>query len=1238
VSDRETLELLIKAKQQTDAAFAAVVKNVETTDKATKKTTTSQKALAASSDQLKGKLGQLGGSAGGLGQILIALGPAGMAAAAGIGAAALAGGKLAGWAADFASSSDELRNLSVQTRMSTTELQEWAFAAREVGGSTDTVAKAANKLTQMLGEGSDNTRMAVANLGLSFDALAAADPSEQFDRTIAGLRGIADQSVQANAAAKLFGEDATILRLVRQDTDAAREAAHQYGAVQREDVINSAAEAHTKLLRLSGTWQAFKDNLGAGIAASPEAAEAIDKLAIAVGGLGGAIGRNMDKLAFVAKLLGSFSGATQLMQGVSGLSGGGAQTEWAKPGPGFQPAGTGGAGPGGGGDPGQLNILTQAQTALAQAKTAMLPILDRENGALLQQTRSIDLNTAAQVKALTANKQLDDTTRKRVAGILWATAAEQKRALQAADALAKEQQRDRENLQNSLALAEAKGYLSSAYDRQLAAITAQLAVEEQEIAQQHSVQKGSELVLTARGEELKAQKEAIAAAKIAAMDRQQETQAIIEEAEAAVALRGAIYENATAYAKEAQAIEDNLYLARTRIQQNTELTDDERTLKIQREEAIATIKRYNLEQERASGGAVSALAQEREEVGRVAAELAHYENNKEEIIDGFVREGMSVDAATRKYKEHVEQLKETLGQIDYLQGALDALPSIIGQVTSALEEMGIEGAGAIGDLANQALSLGQSIASGNVGGVISGGFGLGMSAAKALFGGPSDEEIIRGQAAQMGLAASEEFWEQFGRGDDLYAGYYLHILDALASQGLPAASISAEEMGHVFQESWLRGAEGLENVRSVMGALEEEIARGVPGALDALEAAQDQVFQQMRTGQMSTKTGAELLGQEYLSLGQAVESGTEGARDAMLELIRQTKEAGVVVPEIAEAIRQSMRQVATGLTNLPPIVTPEDARSQAILFATAWRQTVESEGIFGAIDQLGPAFQRIQEQAQAAGFDISGIIGGKTAELMQAANPQALIDAIEQKLKAGEITQEERDTQVKALEDQRQRLQGVDALQQVVQGFASSDVLDRRSFGAAQQQAASAYEQLVAGGMSGDAAREAIAPMLGELVQAGQRFGEELSPELQGLLGDDLKVAGDAGRETADAIVGDVVPLLASIAANTSAGIPLTPLASGGIPRRDMPAYVHANEVVSPLTDLSEMIARGVEKAIRGAGSMPGRGGPQRFQLTDQAGRILAEAAEEDIARLVNDSSKISRAVRDQARIVTAGG
>jgi gas vesicle protein len=291
------LELLIKAKQDTDAAFKQVIDNMKGAEEAAKKQSAASNALAS---DLKGQLGSalesMGGKVGGLGQALTSLGPAGMLAAAGVGVVVAAVGAAikisvdaAMAAADYA---DKLAGLSDKTGLSAQALQNLDVAAKLGNSSLEAVSGAVNKMQLAMAKGSDGFRQ----MGLSIADLRKMSPDEQFAAVSKALLSIEDQTMRAEVGSKVLGKSwGDLIGTMK----AAASGASELGGALSDDAAAASADLKDQTDLLQEAWDRVQRQFGAAIASSPELRRGIADLANGVASLA-------TKLAEVAPKIASF--------------------------------------------------------------------------------------------------------------------------------------------------------------------------------------------------------------------------------------------------------------------------------------------------------------------------------------------------------------------------------------------------------------------------------------------------------------------------------------------------------------------------------------------------------------------------------------------------------------------------------------------------------------------------------------------------------------------------------------------------------------------------------------------------------------------------------------------------------------------------------------------------------------------------------------------------------------------
>lgn len=188
-------------------------------------------SLGPAADQLRAQAQGLTSSLGPAGAALAGLGPAGLAAAAGLGAAS-------GAVLQFVSFSGALSDLSDKTQLSTEFLQELAFAGSVSGVSMEESAQAALILSRNIGNGEE----VFERLGLHLAELQRLSPDEQFKRVAEAIQQIPDPAEQAAAAMAAFGKSgAAILPLLRKNFDDLTESAHRLGVVLDKETIAQGA-------------------------------------------------------------------------------------------------------------------------------------------------------------------------------------------------------------------------------------------------------------------------------------------------------------------------------------------------------------------------------------------------------------------------------------------------------------------------------------------------------------------------------------------------------------------------------------------------------------------------------------------------------------------------------------------------------------------------------------------------------------------------------------------------------------------------------------------------------------------------------------------------------------------------------------------------------------------------------------------------------------------------------------
>lgn len=226
-----------------------------------------QEAASLGND-LAGKLGKAG-------SILQSLGPAGMVAAAGIGAATVAAGAAVAAIVSVtkatAEYADNLVALQEKTGLSTDALQKMEVAAKLGNSSIEALAAATNKMQRGIVDGNENFR----KLGLSLADLKNMTPEEQLKATAVAIQGLGDPAQRTAAAMAIFGKSGTD---VLGSLKALASGAADLGGALDQNAVKASADMADQLdlmgIAMDRAWRQF----GAAVASSPEVQAAIQDI------------------------------------------------------------------------------------------------------------------------------------------------------------------------------------------------------------------------------------------------------------------------------------------------------------------------------------------------------------------------------------------------------------------------------------------------------------------------------------------------------------------------------------------------------------------------------------------------------------------------------------------------------------------------------------------------------------------------------------------------------------------------------------------------------------------------------------------------------------------------------------------------------------------------------------------------------------------------------------------------
>jgi hypothetical protein len=249
-----------------------------------------------------------------------------------------------------------------------------------------------------------------------------------------------------------------------------------------------------------------------------------------------------------------------------------------------------------------------------------------------------------------------------------------------------------------------------------------------------------------------------------------------------------------------------------------------------------------------------------------------------------------------------------------------------------------------------------------------------------------------------------------------------------------------------------------------------------------------------------------------LDLEGAFAKGGQTLVDAVDEYLVLAEEAKAETEEIVAALQTAVQGV-TGMIQGLDITSAADAQSQGAIFAATFFGSLK-EGGLAAVKELVPAWQELQKKLKEGGFgaDAGGTLGGVASVMGMLSN-----------------------------EKLQPILAGVDGLQQAFKGLGDSGYMTTQAFAAFQQQAGSAYDKLIAGGATSEAALQALAPTLGMIKASADKYGLTLDANTQKLI--DQGVA--AGIAFPEDPMNRMVTVLEAIATALGAEIPAAAGAAG---------------------------------------------------------------------------------------------
>lgn len=186
----------------------------------------------------------------------------GVTAVAAVGTAAIgAGTALVKGTSAIAEYGDNIDKMSQKMGMTAEAYQEWDAVMQHSGTSMETMKASMKTLANAAETGSD----AFKKLGISEEELKSLNQQELFERTIAALQNVEDETTRTYLAGKTLGKGATelgaLLNTSAEDTQAMRDRVHELGGVMSDEAVKAAAAYQDSLQDMTTAISSVKRGL-----------------------------------------------------------------------------------------------------------------------------------------------------------------------------------------------------------------------------------------------------------------------------------------------------------------------------------------------------------------------------------------------------------------------------------------------------------------------------------------------------------------------------------------------------------------------------------------------------------------------------------------------------------------------------------------------------------------------------------------------------------------------------------------------------------------------------------------------------------------------------------------------------------------------------------------------------------------------------------------------------------------
>ena len=169
-------------------------------------------------------------------------------AVAGVAAVAEITKKLYELTSQTADYGDNIDKMSQKLGLSTDAYQKWDYVIGLAGGDIDSMSAGFKSMTNTLADAQNGTQSAIDKftaLGISMDDIKNLDSEQMFEKVIASLQNVDDQTQKAAAANDMFGKSGQnllpLLNQTNEETQALIDSTSELGLVMSEDSIEASA-------------------------------------------------------------------------------------------------------------------------------------------------------------------------------------------------------------------------------------------------------------------------------------------------------------------------------------------------------------------------------------------------------------------------------------------------------------------------------------------------------------------------------------------------------------------------------------------------------------------------------------------------------------------------------------------------------------------------------------------------------------------------------------------------------------------------------------------------------------------------------------------------------------------------------------------------------------------------------------------------------------------------------------